>query len=58
MADELAASGNALKPIEFNLYVLRALCDDLQDVVPGILNCNTPPMYTELHGLLLSHERM
>nr|XP_019703732.1 uncharacterized protein LOC105038838 [Elaeis guineensis] len=35
VADELAASGNALKPTEFNLHVLRALCDDLQDAVPG-----------------------
>ena len=58
VADELAASGNALKPTEFNLHVLRALCDDLQDAVPGILNRHTPPTYTELHGLLLSHESM
>ena len=58
VADQLAISGNALKPTEFNLHVLRALCNDLQDAVPGILNRQIPPTYTELHGLLLSHKSM
>ncbi|XP_043705222.1 uncharacterized protein LOC122655036 [Telopea speciosissima] len=58
IANELVASNNTLKPTEFNLHVLQALYDDLQDVVFGILNRPTPPSYTELHGLLLSHESM
>ena len=56
MADELAASSNTLKSTKFNLYVLRVLCDDLQDAVLGILNRHTPPTFTELHGLLFSHD--
>ena len=58
MLDELVASGNALKPTKFNLHVLCALCDNLQDVVSDILNHHTLPTYTELHGLLLSYESM
>ena len=56
MADELAPFGNALKLTKFNLHVLPALFDDMQDVVSGILNRNIPTTYTVLHGLLFSYE--
>lgn len=58
IADELAASGNQMSTMDFNIYVLRALGDELQDVACSILMKDPPPSFIDLQGLLCSYESM
>ncbi|XP_043687696.1 uncharacterized protein LOC122638911 [Telopea speciosissima] len=58
ISDELAAAGKPLPDDDFNIHIFRSLREDYQSVVPTMMYQQPPLTYSELHGLLMSHESL
>ncbi|XP_043725629.1 uncharacterized protein LOC122672197 [Telopea speciosissima] len=58
LSDELAAAGKPLPTEDFNIHIFRSLQEEYQSVVPTIMYRQPPLTYSELHGLLMSHESL
>ncbi|GAV88837.1 UBN2_3 domain-containing protein [Cephalotus follicularis] len=54
--DELAAAGRPISLEDFNLYIFKALREDFKVMIPTLTARLDPLSFSELHGLLVSHE--
>ncbi|XP_043725785.1 uncharacterized protein LOC122672358 [Telopea speciosissima] len=56
LSDELSVTGKPLPTEDLNIHIFRALHPKFESMVSAVMDRSEPISYTELHGLLLSHE--
>ncbi|XP_043721134.1 uncharacterized protein LOC122668661 [Telopea speciosissima] len=56
LSDDLSAAGKPLPPEDLYLHIFYALLAEFQPLVPTIMDRQEPISYTDMYGLLVSHE--
>ncbi|GAV61811.1 UBN2 domain-containing protein, partial [Cephalotus follicularis] len=55
-ADEVSAAGHPMSTTDFNIHIFKGLKHEFKDLVKTLLARADPVTYSELLGLLFSHE--